>query len=112
MISSQIQSIAFLLLATTIEVSGDAIVRIGIYRHAGITRFGLFLIGASFLFGYGYCLNRAPVEFGTVVGLYIATLFFVWQVINFAVFRTLPTLPTLVGGAFIIAGGLIVTFLK
>jgi small multidrug resistance family-3 protein len=112
MIPPQIQPIAFLLLATAMEVSGDAIVRIGIYRHGGIARFALFLAGASFLFGYGYCLNRAPVEFGQVVGLYIATLFIMWQVINFAAFRTLPNLSTLVGGAFIITGGLIVTFWK
>ena len=94
------------------EVCGDAIVRLGIYRQAGIARFGFFLTGACLLFGYGYCLNRAPVEFGRVVGLYIATLFIVWQIINFATFRALPTLPTLVGGALIIAGGLIVTFWK
>jgi hypothetical protein len=112
MISPQIQSFAFLLLATTIEVSGDAVVRIGIYRHSGIMRFGLFLVGASLLFGYGYCLNRAPIEFGKVVGLYIATLFIVWQTINFVAFRTIPNLPILVGGAFIISGGLIVTFWK
>ena len=112
MILHQIKSIAFLILATTMEVSGDAIVRIGIYRHTGIARIGLFLAGASCLFGYGYCLNRAPVEFGEVVGLYIATLFVIWQVINFVAFRTPPSLPALVGGAFIIIGGLIVTFWK
>jgi small multidrug resistance family-3 protein len=33
-------------------------------------------------------------------------------VINFAFFRTLPTLPILVGGALIVAGGAIVSFWK
>src|SRR5256885_1495400 len=33
-------------------------------------------------FGYGFFLNLAPIEFGQVVGLYIATLFVVWQVID------------------------------
>jgi len=47
-----------------------------------------------------------------VVGLYIATLFVVWQMVNFLSFRTMPTLPVLVGGALIIAGGLVVTFWK
>ncbi len=42
---------------------------------------------------YGSFLNLAPLEFGRVVGLYIATLFVVWQVINFVVFRSVPTLP-------------------
>jgi small multidrug resistance family-3 protein len=46
------------------------------------------------------------------VGLYIATLFMVWQVINPIVFRTFPTLPIMVGGTLIIAGGLIATFWK
>jgi hypothetical protein len=47
-----------------------------------------------------------------VVGLYIATLFVIWQVINYVAFRTLPSLPSVVGGALIIAGGAIVTFWK
>ena len=47
-----------------------------------------------------------------MVGLYIATLFIVWQVINYAFFRTLPTLPILAGGALIVAGGAIVSFWK
>jgi hypothetical protein len=109
---SYLKPFAFLLLATTLEVSGDAIVRVAIYKYAGSTRIGLMLIGAALLLGYGSSLNLAPLEFGQVVGLYIATLFIVWQVINFAAFHTLPSLPTLVGGILIIAGGLIVTFWK
>ena len=54
-------------------------------------------------------LNLAPVKFGKVVGFYIATLFIVWQVINFAAFRSLPTLPIMVGGMLIIASGAILT---
>jgi small multidrug resistance family-3 protein len=30
--------------------------------------------------------------------------------INFVAFRTLPTMPTLVGGALVIAGGAIITY--
>ena len=54
-----------------------------------------------FFLGYGTSLNLAPVEFRHVVGLYIATLFVVWQFINFIFFRTLANLPIFVGGAFI-----------
>jgi hypothetical protein len=111
MTASQIFSaLGFLLIATTLEVSGDAIVRLAIYKHAGLIRLGFMLGGAVLLFGYGFSLNLAPVEFRQVVGLYIATLFVVWQVLNFFIFRTGPTLPILVGGTLIIAGGLIVTF--
>lgn len=109
--TSQILSaLGFLLIATTLEVSGDALVRVAIYNHLGITRLSLMVIGASLLFGYGFSLNLAPVEFRQVVGLYIATLFVVWQIINFLVFRTSPTPAILVGGALIVIGGLVVTF--
>ena len=107
-----VHPIVFLLIATTVEVAGDALIRKAIYDHVGLYRFGLFLAGAALLFGYGTFLNLAPVEFGQVVGLYIATLFVVWQVITFITFRTLPTIPMLAGGALIVAGGLIVTFWK
>jgi hypothetical protein len=109
-----LQAIAFLIVATVLEVSGDAVIRIALHNHVGLSaaRFGLFALGAVLVFGYGIFLNLAPLEFGEVVGLYIATLFIVWQVINFAFFRILPTLPILVGGALIVAGGAIVSFWK
>jgi hypothetical protein len=103
---------AFLLIATTLEVSGDAVVRVAIYNHAGVARAGLMFAGAALLFGYGFALNLAPVEFARVVGLYIATLFMVWQIITFVAFRTLPNLPILIGGALIVTGGLLITFWK
>jgi small multidrug resistance family-3 protein len=100
----------FLAIATTLEASGDAIVRIGLGQPGLTPRILLFLAGAILLFGYGLFLNLAPTEFGKVVGLYIATLFVVWQIVNFVAFRSVPTLPILLGGALIIAGGSIVTF--
>jgi small multidrug resistance family-3 protein len=99
-----------LLAATALEVSGDAIVRLAIYNHAGPVRIPLFLAGAALLLGYGSLLNTAPVEFGRIVGLYIATLLVVWQIINFVVFRATPALPVWLGGALVVAGGLIITF--
>ena len=99
-----------LLVATMLEVSGDAVVRLAIYNHAGLVRVALLLAGAGLLLGYGSSLNVAPVPFGRIVGLYIATLFVVWQIISFLVFRTLPQLPVYLGGALVIAGGLIITF--
>jgi small multidrug resistance family-3 protein len=107
-----IPAVVLLLAATILEVSGDAVVRMAMYNHVGPVRFGLFLGGAALLFGYGTFLNLAPLEFGQVVGLYLATLFVTWQVINFLAFRALPTLPTVVGGALVIAGGAIITFWK
>jgi hypothetical protein len=99
----------FLIVATTLEAIGDALLRLGLHQHNTVPRTLLFLGGATLLFGYGLSLNLAPVDFGRVVGLYIATLFVVWQIVNFIVFRSVPTLPIVVGGALIIAGGSIVT---
>ncbi|WP_222103948.1 hypothetical protein [Mucilaginibacter corticis] len=107
-----IHPIIFLLVATTLEVTGDALIRKTIYEYSGTTRILFALLGMLLLFGYGFFLNLAPVEFGEVVGLYIATLFVVWQVINYLTFKTLPTIPVIVGGALVVAGGLIITFWK
>jgi hypothetical protein len=107
-----IHPLILLIIATTLEVSGDAVIRIGIYSHVGLFRVCLLAAGGLLLLGYGSFLNLAPVEFGRVVGLYIATLFVVWQVINFIVFRSIPGVPILVGGALIVAGGLLVTYWK
>jgi hypothetical protein len=107
-----VHPLILLVIATLLEVSGDAVVRMAIYNHVGAIRIALYLAGAALLFGYGSFLNLAPIEFGRVVGLYIATLFVVWQVINFLFFRSLPTLPILAGGTLIITGGLIVSFWK
>ena len=105
-----VHPLVFLIVATALEASGDAIVRMGIYDHVGPVRIGLFLAGAALLFGYGSVLNLAPLEFGRVVGLYIATLFVIWQVINFIAFQSKPSLPIYVGGALVITGGAIITF--
>ena len=108
-----VHPLLLLVIATTLEVSGDAVLRMGLYNnHAGTLRVFLFLGAAVLLFGYGLFLNLAPLEFGRVAGLYIATLFVVWQVINYIAFHTLPNLPILVGGALILAGGAITTFWK
>ena len=101
---------SFLIAATVLEAFGDAVVRMGIGQTAWLPRSALFLAGALLLFGYGFSLNLAPIEFGRVVGLYIATLFIVWQLVNLIVFRSPPGMPVWFGGLLIVAGGLIVTF--
>src|SRR5689334_10862544 len=104
--------LAFLIVATALEVAGDAIIRKSLFEHAGPARIALFLLGTALVAGYATFLNLAPLEFGQVVGLYIATLFVMWQIITFLFFREVPTLPILLGGALIVAGGLVVSFWK
>lgn len=100
----------FLIVATALEACGDAMVRLGLRQANVPLRVALFLAGAILLFGYGVFVNLPAVEFSRIVGLYIATLFVVWQIVNFAVFGTLPVMPVLAGGALIVIGGSIVTF--
>jgi len=102
----------FLLAAALLEAGGDALLRKALLDRAGTARIAIFAAGAIALAAYGMVINLAPLEFGQVVGLYIATLFVMWQIINFAFFRELPTMPILAGGALIVAGGLIVSFWK
>lgn len=104
--------VVLLIIATSLEVGGDAIIRKCIYNHTGSARIAFALLGMIMLFGYGFFLNLAPVEFGKIVGLYIATLFVMWQVISYISFKSIPDLPVIVGGSLIIIGGLIVSFWK
>jgi hypothetical protein len=106
------QVFLFVLMATILEATGDAIVRIGLHHPSIPTRIGLFLIGGIFLTLYGTSLNLAPVEFAAVTGMYIAILFVVFQITNYIFFRTLPTGSVLLGGTLIVAGGLIVSLWK
>jgi drug/metabolite transporter (DMT)-like permease len=99
----------FVLAATILESTGDAIVRIALDRAASPARIGLFLMGGILLTLYGTSLNLAPVEFAAVTGMYVATLFVVFQITNYIFFRTAPTPAVLVGGVLIVAGGLIVS---
>lgn len=101
---------AFLIAATTLESAGDAFVRNGIFSRTGLPRIAILFLGAALLFGYGVMLNLAPQPFERVVGLYIATLFCVWQVISFIAFGSMPSFPVLIGGMLIVIGGLIVSF--
>jgi small multidrug resistance family-3 protein len=98
----------FVLLATILEATGDAVVRIALHGNSMPTRIGLYAIGAIALTLYGTSLNLAPVEFAQVTGIYIATLFVVFQITNYVFFRTVPTVPVVVGGGLIVIGGLVV----
>jgi drug/metabolite transporter (DMT)-like permease len=99
----------FVLAATIFEATGDAIVRIALHQPGALwMRLGLFLAAAGLLTLYGTSLNLAPVEFATVTGIYVATLFVVFQITNYVFFRTVPTPAVWGGGALIVAGGLVV----
>jgi hypothetical protein len=102
----------FVLMATILEATGDAMIRIALSQSQAGIRIGLFVVGGAALTLYGTSLNLAPVEFAQVVGIYIAALFVVFQITNYLFFRVVPTVPVMVGGGLVVAGGLIVGLWK
>jgi small multidrug resistance family-3 protein len=60
-----LQAVLFLIAATILEVSGDAVIRIALHNHAGLgpARIGLFVLGGILVFSYGSLLNMATLEF-------------------------------------------------
>jgi small multidrug resistance family-3 protein len=106
------QVFLFVLSATILEAIGDAVIRIALHHPSPHFRVAFYLLGAGLLTGYGTCLNLAPVEFATVTGMYVATLFIVFQITNYLIFRTAPTPPVFVGGTLIVCGGLIIALWK
>ncbi len=62
------------------------------------------------LFAYGVFVNSAPADFGRLLGVYVVLFFVVAQVVNRLAFGVNPSLPIVVGGAFIVIGGAVMTF--
>ena len=100
----------FVLLATVLEASGDAIIRLSLQSHTFTARLTFFFLGSVLLASYGTSLNLAPVDFASVTGLYVATLIVVFQVANYLFFHATPTPAVVAGCALVVAGGLVIFF--
>jgi drug/metabolite transporter superfamily protein YnfA len=101
-------TILILFTAALLEAGGDAIVRFGL-RSSSLWQRGVFFVAAALiLFGYGWTVNRPPWDFGKLLGLYVVFFFVIAQVISWAAFKQAPSLHVLVGGALIIAGGVVI----
>ena len=106
---NQSLALVVLFLAAGLEAGGDALVRTGLEAGSAGRRIALFAAGAVVLFAYGYAVNAPRWDFGKLLGIYVVFFFVVAQAISWAVFGQKPTLPILVGGAFIIVGGLVIS---
>ncbi len=95
----------FLVIAAVLEVGGDALVRTGLRGGRPIG----FALGALVLFMYGLTVNLPKWDFSRLMGVYIALFFVVSQVIAVAAFHEKLKQPIVVGGALIVAGGLVMT---
>lgn len=106
------KTFALIVTATIFEAVGDALMRIALHYHVLPGRVALFAASAVLLSLYGAFLNLAPVEFAQATGIYIASLFAMFQVVNFAFFRMVPSVGVLLGGALIVTGSCVVYFWK
>jgi small multidrug resistance family-3 protein len=99
------KAIPFLILAAALEIGGDAAIRSGLVRsHWLWIVFGIVLLAA-----YGFAVNSTTaIDFGRLLGLYIAVFFVVSQVISAVVFGERPSFGLLAGGALIVMGGIVI----
>lgn len=98
-----------LLVAALLETGGDALVRAGLRAPGAAGRFLGIAAGGIVLLTYGLVVNTPAWHFGRLLGVYVVLFFVVAQFIGWAVFGEPPAASTLVGGAFIIVGGAIVS---
>lgn len=97
-----------LLACACLEAGGDALVRRGMYSGSTAARPGLYALAAAALFAYAWLVNRPPWSFGSLLGVYIVLFFAVAQAISWFAFNEQPGLHVVVGGALIIAGGIVI----
>ena len=106
---SHATTIFVLLLAAILEAGGDALVRGGLRTSALPIRLAFFGLGGVVLFAYGYVVNWPAWDFGRLLGVYIVFFFVVAQLIAWLVFSQPPGRGVLLGGAFVVAGGVIMS---
>lgn len=97
-------TLAFLVLAAALEVGGDAAVRKGLVQSA----WPWLLLGMATLAAYGVVVNtNRSIDFGRLMGVYIAVFFTVSQVISALFFGEPLSRSILVGGLLIASGGVV-----
>ncbi len=104
---TRLEAAGVLLLAAILEAGGDALVRIGLRQSTGGVRWLAFTSGALVLFAYGMTVNAPNWDFGRLLGLYVVFFFVVAQLMSWIVFHQQPTMTTIIGGALIVAGGVV-----
>lgn len=103
-------ALGILFIAAVLEAGGDALVRSGLHANTIAARLGFMALGAVVLFGYGYVVNTPPWDFGRLLGVYVVFFFVVAQLIGWIFFHQRPSGAIMLGGAFIVAGGAIISY--
>jgi small multidrug resistance family-3 protein len=89
--------------AALLEVGGDALVRIGLQRRPIP-----MIAGAVCLVTYGVVLNMGTLDFGRLMGAYIATFFVVSQIIAALLFGQIPAPRAIAGGVMMLAAAALI----
>jgi small multidrug resistance family-3 protein len=98
-----IATVLSLVAAALLEISGDGVIRTGLARAS----VPLLVAGAALLGLYGFVVNYdRAIDFGRLMGTYIAVFFVVSQLIAVVAFGERPGTRLLIGGALIVAGGI------
>ena len=105
----QTTALLILLAAALLEAGGDALVRLGLHASASSARVLFWVIGAAVLFSYGYVVNAPPWDFGRLLGIYVVFFFVVAQIISWAAFHQRPDRWVMIGGCFVVLGGLVMS---
>lgn len=95
--------LVYLILAASLEVCGDFLMRVGLQG-----RRGGFVAGALLLAAYGLLVNQPSWGFGRTLGLYIAVFFVTSQIVAFVATGERPSSALWLGGALIVAGGVVI----
>ncbi len=98
-----IRALSILVIGAVLEVGGVALIRIGL---EGATY--SLAAGALTLFAYGFVVNKSGLDFNRLMGVYIAIFFVVSQIISFILFKEIPDDRIILGGGFIVTGGLLI----
>ena len=99
-----------LTIAAFLETYGDSCMQSALYRASGMSRVLAFVGGALSLAVYGLVVNGPRWEFGKLLGVYVVIFFLLAQIVARIRFGQAPTPGVLIGGALIVAGGVVISF--
>lgn len=112
LIATPVGAFLVLALAAYLEVYGDACFSSGLWHASGMRRLGWYVVGATVLIAYSLFLNSSQIDFGKLLGIYVMLFFVIAQIVAKLKFHQSPTPPIYVGGALIVAGGIVMTAWK
>ena len=98
-------ALPLLVLAAALEIVGVATIRYGLTRSTT----AWLIVGGTLLVAYGLVVNaNRRVDFGSLMGVYIAVFFVVSQVVAWALLAERPSVVRMIGGVLIVAGALVI----